>query len=169
MATKSIPIKDICLDGGTQHRPVEDKVVTRYAAMMKDGSVFPPVEIITDGKSNFLVDGFHRYFAVIRFGKKYIEANIVNGTQRAAIKESFAANKYNAVPRPDGTVKSILKLIWNDSEWSKNSVSDIAKHVGCTRVYVSARFAEFDKEKADENKNYCAGNVYVFFCKLFFQ
>ncbi|MEE9370741.1 MAG: hypothetical protein V3W45_04635 [Sedimentisphaerales bacterium] len=39
---KSVPIKDICLDGKTQQRPVEDKVVARYAAMMKDGSVFPP-------------------------------------------------------------------------------------------------------------------------------
>jgi hypothetical protein len=119
MATKSIPIKDICIDGGTQQRPVEDNVVKRYAAMMQDGSVFPPVEIITDGKNKFLVDGFHRYFAAKRLGKKYIEASVVSGTHRQAIRASFAANKYNAVPRPDGTV-------------------------GCTRAYVSKRFAEFE-------------------------
>jgi len=152
MTTKSIPIKDICIDGKTQQRPVDDKVVARYAAMKKDGSTFPPVDIITDGKSNFLIDGFHRYFASIKLGKKYLEANITNGTQRDAIHASFSANKYNAVPRPDGTVKNILLVIWNDDKWNKVSVTDTAKHVGCTRAYVTARFAEFDKEAAGEVK-----------------
>lgn len=147
MAVKSIPIKDICLTGNTQQRPVEGKVVTRYAAMMKDGSVFPPIEIITDGKSNFLWDGFHRYFAVIRLGKKYIKADIVDGDQRTAIFTSFSANRENAVPRPDGTVKSILKVMYDDEVWHKLSITEIAKHVGCTRLYVSKRFAEFDAKK----------------------
>ncbi len=34
MATKSIPIKDIRIDGGTQQRPVDDDVMRRYAALM---------------------------------------------------------------------------------------------------------------------------------------
>lgn len=144
---KEIPTKDIRIDGKTQQRPVEDKVVARYASLMKDGGCFRPVEIITDGTSNFLVDGFHRLKAANQLGKKYIEAHIVQGTHRSAIFASFSANKTNAVPRPDGTAKKILLVMWKDSEWSKVSISDIAKHVGCTRVYVSARFAEFDNKK----------------------
>ena len=142
---KELPLKDIRTDGKTQHRPVDDKVVARYAAMMKDGFVFPPVEIITDGKSNYLADGFHRYFAAIKLGKKYIEANVVNGAQRDAIFLSFSVNKKNAFPRQPGTAKGIVEKILKDKEWSKMSQSDIARHVGCTHQFVSKTQAEFEK------------------------
>ncbi len=143
--SKSIPLKDICIDGKTQHRPVEDKVVARYAAMKKDGSIFPPVEIITDGRSNFLWDGFHRVAAAKKLGKKYIEANVVSGTQRDAIYKSFSANIENAFPRQPGTVKGIVEKILKDAQWSKMSQRDIACHVGCTHQFVSKTQAEFEK------------------------
>lgn len=143
--SKSLPIKDICLDGKTQQRPVDDNVVKRYAAMMKDGSKFPPVEIITDGKNNFMWDGAHRLAAVRFLGKKYIEANIVTGTHRAAIFTSFSANKKNAFPRQPGTAKGIVEKILRDREWSKMAQTDIARHVGCTHQFVSKIQAEFEK------------------------
>ena len=133
---KQLFLKDIRIDGKTQQRPVEDKVVARYAALMKDGSVFPPVEIITDGKSNYLADGFHRYFARLRLDKKYIEANVVNGAQRDAIFLSFSVNKKNAFPRQPGTAKGIVEKILKDKEWSKNPTREIANHVGVTERYV---------------------------------
>lgn len=136
MATKSIPIKDVCLDGGTQQRPVDDDVMKRYAALMKDGVKFPPVFIVTDGKNNFLWDGFHRYFAILRLGKKYIEANVENGTRREAIYFSFSANKENAFPRQPGTAKGIIEKILGDVEWAKMSIREIASHVGVTERYI---------------------------------
>ncbi len=145
MAIKSIPIKDIRLDGGTQQRAVDDDVMKRYSALMKNGVKFPPVEIITDGKNNFLWDGYHRYFAALRLGKKYIEANIANGTRRSAIFASFSANKENAFPRQPGTAKGIIEKLLKDEEWSKISQSDIARHVGCTHQFVSKIQAEVEK------------------------
>ncbi|MBW8040545.1 MAG: hypothetical protein FVQ85_11145 [Planctomycetes bacterium] len=142
---KQLPLKDIRTDGKTQQRPVDDTVVARYAAMMKDGCVFPPVEIITDGKSNFLWDGAHRYFAHLKRDKKYIEVNIKEGTQRDAIYLSFSANKTNAFPRQPGTAKEIIKKILKDSEWSKMSQHDIARHVGCTQQYVHKIVKEIDE------------------------
>ncbi len=115
MTTKSIPIKDIRIDGKTQQRSIDDSVVARYAAMVKEGSKFPPVEIITDGKSNFMWDGFHRYFAIKKLGKKYLEANVINGTHRDAIYLSFSANKENAFPRQPGTAKGIVEKILKDA------------------------------------------------------
>ncbi|NIP22274.1 MAG: ParB N-terminal domain-containing protein [Phycisphaerae bacterium] len=129
---KQLFLKDIWIDGKTQQRPVEDKVVARYAALMKDGSVFPPVEIIADGKSNYLWDGYHRVAAARKLGKKYIEANIKEGTQRDAIYLSFSANKTNAFPRQPGTAKGIIEKILKDEEWSKISTREIANHVGVT-------------------------------------
>jgi len=143
--SKSLPIKDICLDGKTQQRPVDDKVVAHYAGMMKDGSKYPAVEIITDGESYFLWDGFHRLAAARKLGKKYIEANVVNGTKRDAIFTSFSANKKNAFPRQPGTAKGIVEKILRDREWSKMAQTDIARHVGCTHQFVSKIQAEFEK------------------------
>ena len=133
---KQLPLKDIRIDGKTQQRPVDDNVVKRYAAMMKDGSKFPPVEIITDGKSNFLTDGYHRYFAALKLQKKYIEATVEKGTQRQAIWLSFSANKENAFPRQFGTEKEIVQKILKDEQWSKKSTREIANHVGVTERYV---------------------------------
>ena len=150
MAIKSIPIKDIRLDGGTQHRPVDDSVVKRYAALMKEieqtkGEKFPPVEIITDGKNNFLTDGFHRVAAARKNSKIYIEAYVVNGTRREAIFLSFSANKKNAFPRQPGTVKGIVEKILKDEEWAKMPQSEIALYVGCTQQFVSKVQAELEK------------------------
>jgi len=147
--SKSLPLKDICKDGGTQQRAVDDGVMKRYAALMQEGVVFPPVEIITDGKNNYLTDGYHRYFAHLRLGKKYIEANVVEGTRRTAIFASFAANTTNAFPRQPGTVKGIIEKILKDEEWSKISQHDIARHVGCTQPFVSKIFADIKKCASD--------------------
>jgi len=133
---KQLPLKDIRIDGKTQHRKVDDEVVLRYTALMKDGVKFPPIEIIYDGKNYFMWDGFHRYFSHLKLNKKYIEANIEKGTQRDAIYLSFSANKDNAFPRQPGTAKEIIEKILKDKEWSKISPREIANHVGCTERYV---------------------------------
>ena len=135
MATKSIPIKDICLDGGTQQRAVDDDVMKRYSALLADGVKFPPVSIVTDGKNNYLWDGFHRYFSNLKLKRKYIEAFVETGTRRDAIYLSFSANKENAFPRQPGTAKGIVEKILKDKEWAKMSISAIARHVGVTESY----------------------------------
>ena len=150
MATKQIIIKDICLDGGTQMRPLDSDVVLRYAAMMREkdipkGEEFPPVEIITDGENKYLVDGFHRVAAARKNSKIYIEAFVTKGTRREAIFLSFQANKKNAFPRQPGTVKEIIKKILGDEEWAKMSLSEIARYVGCTHQFVSKIQAEIEK------------------------
>jgi hypothetical protein len=134
---KQLPLKDIRTDGKTQQRKVDDDVVKRYAALIKDGFEFPPVEIISNGKSNFLWDGAHRVAAVKRLNKKYIKANIEEGTQREAIWLSFSANKKNAFPRQPGTAKEIIEKILKDEEWSKKSEVEIAKWIGVTQQYVN--------------------------------
>jgi len=134
--SKSLPIKDIVTDCKTQQRSIDDDVVKRYAALMKDGVKFPPVEIITDGKNYFMFDGYHRYFAHLKLNKKYIEANVKEGTPRHAIWLSFSANKENAFPRQAGTAKGIVEKILKDAQWSKMSAKEIANHVGVTKRYI---------------------------------
>jgi len=137
MATKQLRLIDIHVTGKTQQRPVDDDVVMRYAVLMQEGVEFPPVEIIFDGKHNYLWDGFHRLAAARKLKKTYIDVHAEKGTQRDAIYLSFAANKANAFPRQPGTVKGIIEKILKDPEWAKMSQYDIARHVGCSNAFVS--------------------------------
>ena len=157
MTVKNIPIKDITINSGTQQRPLDDDVVKRYAAMMREkdipkGEEFPPVEIITDGENNYLVDGFHRVAAARKNSKIYIEAFVVKGNRREAIFLSFSANKKNAFPRQPGTVKAIVEKILKDKEWAKMPQSEIARYVGCTQPFVSK--IQADVEKLSYNQLY---------------
>jgi len=135
-ATKEVPLKDIVIDGGTQQRPVDDDVVKRYKALMADKVEFPPISIVSDGNNLYLFDGYHRYFAHLKLGKKYISATIEKGTRRDAIFLSFAANKENAFPRQPGTAKGIIEKMLKDKEWSTMPQREIAKWVGVTEGYV---------------------------------
>lgn len=139
---KPIPVKDIIVNAGTQQRTVDDDVVARYAALIKDGVAFPAVDVISDGKNYYLFDGFHRLFAHKKLKENYIGCHITDGTKRDAIWLSFGANKANGFPRQAGTAKEILVKIFGDEEWAKTSQHDIAKHVGCTQAFVSKIFKE---------------------------
>jgi len=145
-ATKEVPLKDIVIDGGTQQRPVDDDTMKRYKALIKEGFEFPSVSIITDGNNKYLWDGYHRYFAHLKLGKKYISATVEKGTRRDAIFFSFAANKTNAFPRQPGTAKGIIEKILKDEEWATMSARGIADHVGCTERYVFKIQADLKKQ-----------------------
>ena len=158
MPIKEIPLVDICITGGTQHRPVDDDVVARYAALMKEQkrakgkSDFPPVAIVSDGKNNYLHDGYHRFFSHKKNGWKYIEANIEQGTRRDAIFFSFRANIDNAFPRQPGTVKGIVEKMLADEEWGKMSALEIALYVACTERYVFKIQESLNSSPASEPK-----------------
>ena len=153
MATKTILIIDIKIDGGTQQRPVDEAVVARYAALMKDGVRVPPVDLVRDGTTHYLTDGFHRVAAAIKLSKKSIEVNFIHGAHREAIYLSFAANKENAFPRQPGTAKGIVEKILKDKEWSKMSQRDIARHVGCTQKFVWKICEEIKKSASDDQSS----------------
>lgn len=133
---KDLAIKDIRVDGGTQQRPVEDDVLSRYVALIKDGVEFPPVDVINDGKDDWMWNGFHRWHAYRKLGKKYIPANVESGTKRDAIWLSFHANHDHGLPRQPGTAKKIILKILDDKEWAKISFGEIARWVGVTESYV---------------------------------
>lgn len=161
----AIPITSIRVDGGTQHRPLDEETVQHYADMMADGAEFPPVEVVQESKVYWLWDGFHRLPAFMRASPKKttIQAMVRQGTKRDAIWLSFAANKAHGLKRPYGSVRAILMDIFNDPEWIQKGPTEIAKHVGCSRVAVSGVKKEWaaeirsreggnDEDDADEEK-----------------
>jgi hypothetical protein len=103
---------------------------------MQDGTEFPPVEVVFDGKDHFLWDGFHRYHCAMKLGRTTLSAHVTNGTKRDALWLSFSANKAHGFPRHLGVARKIIETILTDKGWSKKTLSAIARHVGVTRRYV---------------------------------
>ena len=135
--SQTIPISKIKLDAGTQQRPIDPDVLAEYVALMKDGTKFPPINLMFDGEHYYITDGFHRVETLRTLKKKDVQANVAKGTQTEAIWMSYAANKSHGLPRQKGVVKRIIESILCNPEWSKRPQTDIAKHVGVTRGYVS--------------------------------
>jgi len=134
---KSIPLDLIELTGGTQQRPLDTNWVEHIKALMRDGTEFPPVDVIFDGKYHWLWDGFHRVKAFQELGVTKIKANIQEGSKKDAQWMSFSANATHGLPRPYRLISQILETILNDPKWSKKTNAQIASHVKCSERQVS--------------------------------
>jgi len=150
---QDLPIADIRTDGETQQRPIEDKLVARYQALMDDGTKFPPIQVVYDGSDYWLWDGFHRLHAHMKLGNNYISAEVSEGTKREALWHSFSANKNHGQPRADNTVKNmLLTKILPDEQWSQETNEGLAEWLGTTSKYVQKirrLFSKEEKERAE--------------------
>lgn len=133
-----ILIEDIETDGGTQARvELSQKAVNDYAELMKEGTIFPPVDVFHDGSQYWLADGFHRLFAWRSIGSVDIEANVHKGTVRDAKWFAFQANKDRGLSLTPADRRNIVEKLLKDEEWGKKSYSEIARHVGVSKMTVS--------------------------------
>ena len=125
----------ITIDAGTQARQkINQDVVTEYAQLMADGTVFPPVVVF--GEKNILADGWHRFFAHRAAGIKEIEVERHEGDVRDAIFFGFGANKHRGLQMNQADTKNIIGRMLMDQEWSKLGDRKIADHVGVSSTTV---------------------------------
>jgi hypothetical protein len=142
-AESRIPLASIRVDGGTQHRPLDEETVQHYADRMMDKSVFPPVEVVWDGTDYWLWDGFHRVAAARIAAPQLkisleIRVKITAGTLQDAQWLSFSANRDHGMPRTVGVVKGIMEAIFRNPLWNERTITDIARHVGVSTRYARA-------------------------------
>ena len=125
----------ITIDAGTQARQkINQDVVTEYAQLMADGTVFPPVVVF--GEKNILADGWHRFFAHRAAGIKEIEVERHEGDVRDAIFYGFGANKGRGLQMNRADTKIIIGRMLMDQEWSKLGDRKIAEHIGVSATTV---------------------------------
>ena len=137
---KTINIKTIRIDGGTQSRvEINNEIVTEYAEAIKTGAEFPAVVVFNDGVDSWLADGFHRFHAHGQAGKTSIAADVRTGTVRDAKLFSFGANgKHGTRPTQADRRKSIDAML-ADAEWVLWSNNAIAKTCEVSPHTVAAR------------------------------
>lgn len=78
---------------------ITSSVVYEYAEAMRNGEIFPPVIIFNDGKTNWLADGYHRYYAAEQAGIESLSAEIRTGTRQDALKYALGANTTHGLRR----------------------------------------------------------------------
>lgn len=128
MVKKSLNIKAIRIDGGTQSRvAIDNDVVADYAEAIKVGIEFPPVIVFHDGTDHWLADGFHRYHAHSHAGKASIPAEVRPGTVRDAILFSVGANGTHGLRRSAADKRKAVATLLADPEWAAWSDSKLAK------------------------------------------
>jgi hypothetical protein len=95
MAAVTVDITRIRLDGGTQIREsLYDKAtLDEYFDAAEAGAKFPPIALVDDGTSLWLVDGFHRHAVALRRNQRTIDAHIREGTLEEAQWLACAANR----------------------------------------------------------------------------
>lgn len=125
------------IDGGTQARVALDQaVVIEYSENMKEGDKFPPMVVFYDGSHYWLADGFHRYFARKANGELEAEFDVKEGTQRDALLYSFGANGVRGLKLTAEDIRAIITRMLQDDEWKGWSDTQIAKHVGTSKMTV---------------------------------
>lgn len=157
-------IDKITTDGGLQPRDhLNEEVLHEYqeiwdAALNTTTSPFPPVDVIYDGKTHWLVDGYHRLESARRAGRIRIEANVESGDYRKAVLKSCRVNAKHGLRRTNGDKhRQVLRLL-EDEEWSTWSDRKIADHcmvdhttVAKLRKNVTGGIAS-DTEKPQQNQ-----------------
>ena len=152
-AVKKLPYTLIAYDHGTQQRMICEETLENYTALMLENVVFPPLEVVFDGRMYYLWDGFHRFFAGQAAGIKTFACNVTRGTARDAVWLSFSANKAHGKPRDREVVREIIKRILDDEEWINKSHTEIAAHVGVSRRRVSQLIVEISRQKGSDVGN----------------
>lgn len=113
-------------------------VIDEYAEWHKDGNEFPPVTCYSDGKSYWLVDGFHRCEAAMACNCAEIQAVVHGGDLRDAILEAVRANAIHGLNRTVEDKRRAVMTLLNDETWRKWSAREIARRCGVSNKFVSA-------------------------------
>ncbi|BCH32615.1 hypothetical protein MesoLjLc_45450 [Mesorhizobium sp. L-8-10] len=137
--TKTLDLKRIRVDGGTQSRAgIDDAVVEAYAEDIADGVTFPPITVFYNGVDYWLADGFHRYRAHQKAKKAKIAVEVKQGMQRDAILYSVGANATHGLQRTRADKRRAVEMLLNDAEWSTWSVNKIADLCRVSRELVKS-------------------------------
>lgn len=132
---KTIPLKDINIDHTQTRASISEAVVEEYAEAMKAKAEFPSVTVFFDGTTNFLADGFHRFFAANTIGKKSLDAEVRNGTKTDALKYALGANVTHGMRRTNADKKKCVTIALK--EFANLSDRQIAEMCGVSNNYVS--------------------------------
>jgi len=147
MSEQHLDMSVVRIDGDTQPRTaINPGIVQEYAEAMQAGAEFPPVTVVHDGATYWLVDGFHRFFAHRRLNRQQIKAEVIAGELADARWLSVSANKAHGLRRTnEDKVKAVARALKLRADLSDRA---IAEHVGVHHSMVSRHRAALESTVA---------------------
>lgn len=148
----------------TQSRQsINPKLVEEYVEAMKAGNDFPPIEIVSDGTTAWVVDGWHRLLASQQMKADCVRANISIGNMNDAIWAAASANRLHGQRRSNSDKARAVMLAL---EAKPNApVKEVAAHCGVSgemiRQYIAAQQATEELNVAGEAEALATEEVIV--------
>lgn len=167
METKTLDVDAININGGTQTRAsLNQDTVAEYTEVLKDtnGSGLPPVDVVFDGSTYWLWDGFHRYNAHRNAGLGTIKASVTSGSKRDALLKAIGANADHGLKRTNADKRRAVTMLLNDEEWSQKSDRWIAEKANVSNTFVgtvreqSGVNVDTSKRQGKDGKKYPDGS-----------
>ncbi len=117
-----VAIRDITVDPTVQiRRGNHEPTIRRY---MESFENLPPVDVFQTSEGLLLADGFHRWAAAERLGRKQIEAKIHKGSREDALEFAVISNTKNAdALTPDERDDGIRRLHQLHPKWSQQEIA----------------------------------------------
>jgi hypothetical protein len=132
-----LSLDKITIDAGTQGRvKLDKKVIEDYADKMQRGEKFPSCVVISDGKKNYLVDGFHRYFAVRKIKSPSLDCDVIQGTLQQAKEYSWSVNDGHGLPRSRADKRKVVLMAISDESHTGKSDREIATLCRVSHTFV---------------------------------
>jgi hypothetical protein len=145
MAKRTLHLSKIRLDGNTQPRvELEESLISEYEEAYKTGIQMPPLEVMFDGASYWLWDGFHRRWGADRAGLDKLPCNVTNGTREDAQWASYGANVTHGLRRSNGDKAKAVKAALRHPKGPGTTDSKLAEHCGVSMPTVSKYRAELE-------------------------
>lgn len=137
-----LPPSEIRQDGETQHRTrANELVISRYAELMAEGTVFPPLKVWFDGVDYWLSDGFHRLAAADKAGITSIRCEVHLGSVDDARWDSYSANGDHGLKLTALEAKRVVQNALLHARSAHLSNMEISRHLSVSepRYVVGAR------------------------------
>jgi N6-adenosine-specific RNA methylase IME4 len=105
-------------------------IVEDYAQAMKEGQIFPPLDVVFDGETYWLWDGFHRCKAAEQIGLTEINIRVTKGDFEYAEWLALGANKTHGFRRSNEDKRRAVELALRHPEAKGLSDRKLAEHCG---------------------------------------
>lgn len=149
---QTLSIDQININGSTQCRhSINKAVVSEYAQKMYGGVDFPPISAVYDGKTFWLVDGFHRLLATKEIGNKDIEAEVISGTLEEAQDMALGVNDSHGLPRTNEDKRKAVETALSMKRHAHKSDREIAKLCKVSHPFVASIRNPEAKENHSKN------------------
>ncbi len=110
--------------------------IQTYVEHMENGTVFPPIQIVSDGDTLWLVDGQHRIEAAKKVNSEKIEANVTHGDRWDALEMSAANNAEHGKPRTNEDKRQKVLMLLEGERWKGWSNVVIARQCKVSDEFV---------------------------------